>query len=261
MTDEDIFAGFKSEGETDPFAELEKGTDKPAESQTEKEVKSDETQQGENTDKKDESEDEDYHKRWAKREAKLKEEMSAQFQAEIQKSRDEYETKLASLAKGGEKIEAPAFLTDMVGDNPEVAAKFRTYEEQLSEKIRNDILISQQQAQQQFQAEQQRWNGWVDGELSKLKAEGEQFDRDELIKTLLEYKPTDENNNFDFKAGLKILKMSKAEETKLAEDKTTARKKIADTTTSKSSGGSDKTGTGAMTSADLRNKSWTKLVS
>jgi hypothetical protein len=249
----DTFMASLQQEDTDPFANV--GTEKentdasPAE--TKPEV--DEPNEGETTKEpvvNTQEEDEPFHRRWKVREEKLKNELEEKFQSDLENYKREVEQK---LPQG--KQTAPQFLTDMVGENEQVAKNFSQYEQQLKESVKREIFEEQERARVAAQKDEQKWNSWIDSEVEKLADEGHTFDRNELLKTVLDYRPTDENNNYDFKAALKILQLQKpvVDNSK----KTAARKAIADTTVSSPQGESEPKQ--YMTAKDLRHKGWNSL--
>ena len=193
MSIEEILADVKQEGE-DPFATLEKET--PAESQTEKEPETkkeeDKPEEGENT-----PEEEPFHKRWEKHAENLKAELEAKHQQDFETYKRELDEKYKRPEPSDSKI--PDWFKELYGENETAWQKYEEHEKAKEIEIETRMLHRQEEAKRQTQQETERWNKWVDDEIGKLTAEGKQFDRNELIKTMLDYRPTDESNNFDFK--------------------------------------------------------------
>jgi hypothetical protein len=253
MEDNTFLANLKQEG-GDPFAELEnKETDTPADSPAETKPEEAKPNEGESTKEpvvNTQEEEEPFHRRWKVREEKLKTELEEKFQRDLELTKQELEQRYAP--KG--KQPAPQFLTDMVGDNEQVAKSFNQYERDLIEKAKFEFSQEQERKIQAQQQEEQKWNNWIDDQVESLKEEGHQFDRNELLKTVLDYRPTDQNNNYDFKAALKILQLQKPKESNKS---VAAKKAIADTTTSGSQGESSPRD--YVTAKDIRNIGWSSL--
>lgn len=245
---EDFLANVKKEGDTTPFDNLEKDT--PPASPTDKEPVKDEPQEGDNT-----PADLPFHKhpRWIERENELKslrerDEERAKEIADLKAFKEETSKRYESDS------EIPDWFKELYGDNKLAWQKYEQHEKTKEEEIERRVIEKQQQATQQAAAETQHWNKWVDDELEKLKAEGNQFDRNELIKTMLDYRPTDENNNFDFKKGFAIYEALKSKEDPA---KSIARKQLADATTTSTKGEPAKKD--YSTAKDLRHRSWANL--
>ena len=78
--------------------------------------------------------------------------------------------------------------------------------------------------QEQKTKESEYWNNWVGDQVQSLKDEGLKFDKNELMKVMYDYKPTDDEGNLDFRKGYEIMEVLKKKDP----EKTEARKKIAD---------------------------------
>ena len=244
-------ADVKLEGDIDPFAALEKET--PSESPAEKEPKVDEPKEGENTPK----DNVPFHKhpRWIEREEELKtlrenEEKTAKELAELK----------AFKAEIADKIEPtfaiPEWFKELYGENDVAWKKYAEREAQREVEIEQKILARQEDIKKKAETETQFWNKWVDIEVNKLKTLGLDFDRNELLKTMVDNQDQvkDENGNFDFAKGYKLYSESKPVP---KPDTSNARKQIADIT-AKNAGG-DKKSKDYLTPADLRNKSWSDI--
>lgn len=247
---DEALADVKQEGQ-DPFADV---VATPSDSPSEKKTEADKPEEGTNTPHEDTV---PFHKhpRWIERESELKtlretEEAHAKEIAELRAIAETTQKKLEPTS-----TQIPDWFRELYGDNALAYQKYAEHEQVKEADIERRVLEKQSLAQQQAQEETKRWNKWVDDEIGKLEADGHTFDRNKLIKTMLEYKPTDENNNFDFKAGMKIYE---ALEGKGDTERSQARKILADTTT-KSSIKGEKRAKDFLTAEDLRNTSWSNL--
>jgi len=232
---EQILADVKQEG-TDPFADL---VAEPTESLPVETI-----------------EEVPFHKhpRWIEREQELnelkdREEQMAQELAELKAFQEK------PYIKNEDTTQIPDWFTELYGENQIAWEKYNQHEQARTEEIESRILARQKEAEVQAVQESQKWDKWVDSEISKLEGEGLTFDRNKLINTMLEYRPTDENNNFDFKAGYKIYE---ALEGKPDMAKSEARKQLADTTTKATTKG-EPAKRDYMTSAELRGRSMNSL--
>lgn len=235
--------------EGEPLTEKET----PAESTPANEPEKDKPAEGENTS--DENVPFHKHPRWMEREEELKalresNEATARELAELKTIAEETSKRLPT------DTSIPEWFKELYGENATAWAKYSEHDQKQREEIKREVIEEQQKAAQQTTQEAAKWNKWVDDEIQKLKAEGHQFDRNEFIKTMLDFRPTDETGSFDFKKGITIYEALKAK----GEDpaKSHARKELADTMT-KSSGSGDKALKDYQTSADLRHRSWANL--
>ena len=149
-------------------------------------------------------------------------------------------------------MKVPDWFRELYGDNEPAWIKYQEHEESIKREVAQGILHQQQEEAQRQAQETAKWSKWVEDEIGKLEAEGLKFDRNVLIKTMLDYRPTDEQGNFDFQKGYKIYEALNPEEKPNLE----ARKSIADSTISKKGESPKKD---YMTSAELRRKSWSAL--
>jgi hypothetical protein len=235
--DNEAFADVKTEG-TDPFEQFDKERETPAESQPE--TKQEEV-------KADEEDNTPFHLRWKEREAKLKED----FEQQLNEVRREVDEKVQKLEPRNENI--PDWFTELYGANEVAWQKYSERESQREIEIEQRVLAKQEEKRQAETQEVQKWENWVNEQVKSLESEGLKFDKNELIKTVMDYRPTDENNNFDFKAGYKIMEALKAKDPAVSH----ARKQIADTMTQSKTGEQPKKD--FMTAQQLRNLSWGSL--
>lgn len=245
--EDNFLADVAKEGANDPFDNLVKDT--PTESPPDTTAEMDKPAEGANTPE----ENIPFHKhpRWIEREKELttlreQREADAKAIAELKEQSSKHQDPSTSV---------PDWFKELYGDNQAAWQKYDEHEQTKEQEIEKRILDRQKQATQQQAEEAAHWNRWVDGEIKKLEDEGNKFDRNELIKTMLKYRPTDENNNFDFKAGYEIYDTMRAKEDPA---KSLARKQLADTTSGSSKG--EPARKDYKTASDLRNRSWGNLL-
>ena len=65
-------------------------------------------------------------------------------------------------------------------------------------------------------------NSFIEEQIESLKEDGLKFDRNELMKVMYDYKPSDEKGNLDFKKGYEIMELLKKKDP----EKSKARKEI-----------------------------------
>lgn len=186
------------------------------------------------------------HPRWIEREN------------ELQEIREREEAMVAELAElkaqkstGDEEI--PPWFSELYGDNQVAWNKYSEHEQARTEEIEARIIARQQEAQTKEVQEAEHWNKWVESQIDELADTGKKFDRNKLIKVMLDYSPTDAQNNLDFDKGYAIYE---ALEGKPDTARSEARKQLADTTTV-TKGETPKKD--YLTPAELRNRSWGSL--
>lgn len=191
------------------------------------------------------------HPRWIERENELNE----LKERDEQMARELAELKALKNSSPADS-DIPPWFSELYGDNQVAWSKYAEHEHNRTVEIENRILARQQESQLKEAQEVEHWNKWVDSEITKLQSDGSTFDRNKLIKVMLDYSPTDANNNLDFQKGLAIYE---ALEGKSDTAKADARKQLADTATSTSTRG-EPTKKDYMTPAELRNRSWGSLT-
>lgn len=253
MTLNEVMADVKHEGDTDPFVafekpEADKETETPTDSPAVKEVKVEEPIQGDNTEVKKEIPFHE-HPRWKEREAELQELRA--FKESAAPKLSELEQKL----KPSEKSNIPEWFKELYGENEVAWQKYSEHTQQEREQMTKDILAQQEAKREEAQKEETYWNNWVEEGVKGLQLVGLEFDRNALLKTMLD-NPKEVTNalgNFDFNLGYKLYR----EKNPINQVNSEARKKLADTATKSSP--SEKSSKDFMTSNELRGKSWNQL--
>lgn len=256
MNINEILADVQTEG-ADPFKDVvkETPTDSPTETKPE-EVKEEVTpEEGKSTP--EETTPFHKHPRWIERENELKqlrerEELTTRELAELKAFKEELSQKNEVRTTN-----IPEWFKELYGENEVAWQKYYEHEKQKEAEIEQRFIAKQEAQKRQVEEETKRWDKWVGDEISKLASDATlNFDpkeRNELMATMLKYKPTDDAGNLDFKAGFDIYRALKKPDTAHSN----ARKQLADETT-KTGGGERKT-KDYMTPAELRNKSWHSL--
>lgn len=182
---------------------------------------------------------------------------------EMRKTNEALEARLAALEKP-DSVEKSEFVSSLVGDNQDIEAKWAKEKQSLKEEVKQEMVREQIEAAEKEQQQKEHWAKWTDDRLSEVEKEfnvnfkTDESKKNELSKVMLEYSPTDEAGNLDYRKGYKILnelsKVRAQEETQ----KTQVKKNIADATVSKET--SVKQNKDYYTSQDLRGKDWRSLV-
>lgn len=235
---EEILSDVEKEGDL-PFENTPEET--PSESAAEN-----------NTGEEKEEENIPFHKhpRWIERENELNElrerdEANAREIAELRAMTEAKETNNAKI---------PDWFVELYGENEVAWQKYSEHENKRTEEIEARILARREAEEREATQEAEKWSKWVDSQMNTLEEDGHTFDRNKFAKIMLEYSPTDENNNLDFQKGFKIYQ---ALEGKTDTAKSEARKILADKTTSDAKG--EPTQKDYLTSNELRNRSWSSL--
>ena len=269
---EELLAGIPNEGE--PLEGEEKET--PKESQPEKTSEETPSQEGEKEPKEESKEE-------VKEESKEPENTPDETISQNRKTQERFESLLQDnrdlreernkdrndfeefkkeatpkLNQVEEKQSAPKWLTDAYGDNPDVINEFNTWDKNREEQIRDRIFKESEQVYKQEQDQEQARNQWTQDQLKGLKDSGKQFDDNELLATVVEYRPVNQEGNLDFSKAYEILELKKQQGLEKTKVVTEAKKKIASQTMEGSS--SEEAPKGYATPKDVRNKSWSDLA-
>lgn len=141
----------------------------------------------------------------------------------------------------------PEWFKKVFGEDDDVWNGFQSMTAQAKEAAKQEALQEIEAKQSEAQETQKRANEWVEEQVSSLQETEGDFDRNALFKVMDKYRPTDEQGNLDFKAGLELLRLQNPPE----KEKGQARRKLADKLNS-SPGKTEPTAKAYVTSADLR---------
>jgi len=231
MDDENFFANIGREGESiNDFSNdenNEQANDEPAESQTE-----------------NAEERVPYHKdpRWIQQRRELEEERAARQETEGRYQQMQQE--LDSLK--GDSVDQPEFLTDLVGENEQVARNFKKYESQLEQRIIERLAREQGESQQREQQEAQKWEKWAQDNISQLQEDtgfkimgddGITTEGQEFLDMMQQYPIQNQDGTLDFKRSFDLYQKINEPKAAIAQQKSTARKEIADKTVTRDNSG------------------------
>jgi|GEM_PF-1580880 len=176
---------------------------------------------------------------------------------ELKKGFSELKENNTKAVESKEDTQPPDWFVGIFGEDQERWKQFESYDNKRLKEIEDKVINSVSEKQKAQQEQVNQWEKWVDDEVQKLKDEGNEFDKNELIKTAIEYRPTDEKGNYDLGKALTIMNAMKASKKKpVNKKKIEARKKVADVSGTPPT--EDKP-TDSYTSKDLRNSSWHEL--
>lgn len=190
---------------------------------------------------------------------------------ELLEFRDKVTPLLDELGKPKQPSETddamPDWFVELFGENQAAWKKYRTYNDAQRKQLREEIRAEFQQQAQASASENAKYDKWVASELTTLEAyvadnKLPKFERNELLKVALDYKPTDDEGRISFIKAYEILQAVKATKTEKKPDPkpnaTDDKKKVADKTM-----GKDGAAGGAKdykTSADLQGKSFRDIA-
>lgn len=238
------------------------------ETETSEEVASPEANQNEDTpsttaDEKSDEENVPFHKhpRW-----KEMYDSKKRLESEVETLREEldqrFEEVRRSVPQAPEQI--PDRFVKLYGDDPEA---YRLYQEQRREDLETlkaELREEARQANAQEEIALREGTRHVEDSLEALEAEGKSFDRNELMKFMLDFKdkygalPTDDDDNIDFHRGYELMSAMKGSNAQ-ASAKAKARKDLAAFSGSSGSGKADDSGRDYLTSNDMKNLDWDTL--
>lgn len=185
----------------------------------------------------------------------------------MRKDNEALQERLEKLEKGDDnviEVEESEFVTALVGENAEVTKKWHDEKQSLKEEMKREILQEQIDAQKKDEEQRQYWLKWTDDRLSEVEKEfnvdfkADESKKNELSKIMLDYSPTDEQGNLDYKKGYNILtKLNKINDMAKSES-TQVKKNVADATVSKET--SVQKNKDYLTSQDLRGKDWRTVI-
>lgn len=274
--DNEFLTSLQQEGRIDqPAEEQKEEKETPPESSTEKEPTENEPEpqtgdepEGEGDEKKPEGEVKEgeepavfqaFHKhpRWKA----LNEELGT-----LRSFRDEVSPLLPLIKKLGEPgviedEEAPKWFSTLFGDNKQAWKEYQEYDLNQRKQLRTEILGEIQKTQESVAQSTKKQEEWLDSELTSLDEAIEEeklpkYDRNELLKIAVEFKPTDEKGNISLRKAYEIWRLQKGE--KKEPPKSDEKKEIADKTMGKPKG--EKEAKNYRTSHDLANKSFHDLI-
>lgn len=218
-----------TEKQPNPFDEAASKAEEPSESSTEK----DETPSGqEGTEVEEVPEDLNKDSRPLHKDERFK-----SLIAERNRLREEreqwleekakfYEERATVTTKSTEVQSKPSWFQKYFGDDEEAWQGFQGMNAKAKAEAKQEALEELRQESRQQEEQQKYWQTWVQDKLNELKETEGDFNENELTDVMRRFKPTDEQGNLDFRAGLNILRLEKGTQEKL---KGVAKKKVAAT--------------------------------
>jgi hypothetical protein len=172
---------------------------------------------------------------------------------ELEEMKAHMEEKFNNLETKQSLNEIPSWFVEMFGDNEAAWKVWEKKEKADRENILKEAANLYEKQKAVTEEESQHWDQWVDDNVSSIPNIKNENDKNELLKIMLDYKPTDDEGNLDFQKGYNIWKMSKKQN-----EVTQNKKEIADVTNSESSAekSNDK---GYLTTNDIRGKAWYQI--
>ena len=147
-----------------------------------------------------------------------------QYKEELDKFKENMESKFSEIKESQSKTtNIPGWFTELYGENEAAWVKYQEYDKQTRDEIKQEIRDEFQKEQKEKDELSSKWNSWIDEQVDSLKEDGKKFEKNELIKVMMDYKPSDDKGNLDFKKGYEIMELLKKNP-----EKAEARKKLVD---------------------------------
>lgn len=148
-----------------------------------------------------------------------------QYKKDLDAMREEMESKFSEIKDSQPKdSKIPAWFTELYGENETAWTKFKEQDKATREEIKREIREELKNEQEEKENASTKWNTWIDEQVTSLKDEGLKFDKNELMKIMMDYKPSDDAGNLDFKKGYEIMELLKKKDP----EKSKTRKEIVD---------------------------------
>lgn len=250
LISEDTIIGEEQQTETaaeSPAETKEEETESPPH-QGDEEVK--EAEPSENTDDEDKV---PFHKH--PRFKELIEERN-ELRRQFEELRTTVDTVQQKIVPQNQEETIPQWFKGVYGDDVAMWKDYQSYEQEKLSKMKESIYQEQQDSQKKYEESVKRWEGYSKDQMQALEDEGKSFDKNELMKVVLDYQPTDKQGNFDFKKAYEILELKKMADHDPV--KSAARKNLAASTTSNNKG--EPKEKDYMTSDDFRGKNILDLI-
>lgn len=159
------------------------------------------------------------HPRWKKMYSE-----NRSLKEEIASIKEDMQSFSQNESQGEEPI--PRWFSSILGDDKETWNEFLSWDNQRQQAYRENVLSELESQKTQEAESQKQWDSWLEENIEELKSEGKTFDRNKLLKVMLDFQPIDSEGNYDFRKGIQIYEMMEKSITK----KMDSRKEIADLT-------------------------------
>lgn len=140
------------------------------------------------------------HPRWKQREQ--------EWNQRLEDMQRDYEDKLNQKFAEVKPHEDPT-IPNWFGGDKQQWQDFQTYLESMSDQKAAAKVEEYKKAQEAETAKVKAANDYIEGEIDRLKADGKDFDRNELLKVVNDYRPVNEQGYWDFDKAYDILEMKR----------------------------------------------------
>ena len=174
-----------------------------------------------------------------------------QYKEDLEKMREDMESKFSEIKESQSKTtEIPSWFTELLyGDNEVAWGKYQEHDKETRAEIKRELREEFESEKKEQENSATKWNTWIDNQVDSLKDEGLKFDKNELMKVMMDYKPSDDAGNLDFKKGYQIMEVLKKKDP----EKFKARKEIVDDSGKSKAEPQNKA---YFTPEDMRGKGW-----
>ena len=119
---------------------------------------------------------------------------------------DQVEQRVSNIPEPQQETEIPSWFQSVYGDDPALYSQYQQANIAERQAIKQEIINEIKAEQNSKSVEEQQINKYIEDQVSTLKDEGNQFDKNELMKVVLDNKLFDDEGRLNFRAGLAILK-------------------------------------------------------
>jgi len=147
------------------------------------------------------------------------------FKKELESLREDTESKFSEIKESqSQTTKIPEWFVESFGENEAAWAKYEEHSKSDRVDLKKEIMEEIKGESQKKEDDSKKWDEWIDTEIGALKDSGKTFEKNDLMKIMMDYKPSDEKGNLDFEKGYEIMELKKAKDPK----KSKARKEIVD---------------------------------
>lgn len=154
-----------------------------------------------------------------------------------------------------QKEDVPKWFSEAFGDDTKVWSAFKEYNENQIKQVEKSVEERIKSKSKEEQESVSKWNNWIESEVDRLKDDGKQFDKNELLKVANDFRPVDEKTGYiNFDKAYEILSFMKSKDSQAGKEKADIKKNIISENKSHEPQRSSE-----LTSKDVRYRDWRDL--
>lgn len=179
---------------------------------------------------------------------------------QLKQTVEEMQAKLQELSARTQQTpdqeeDIPQWFSDAFGDDTKVWAAFKEYNENQIKQVEKSVEERLKSKSKEEQEAFSKWNNWIESEVDRLKDDGKQFDKNELLKVANDFRPVDEKTGYiNFDKAYEILSFMKSKDSQAGKEKADIKKNIISENKSNEPQRSSE-----LTSKDVRYRDWRDL--